>query len=202
MVCEVPMASDLAHSPVLTVQRPSPSLLTYYFFQSFLWGPLFFILLIVQYLRYRTLRYAFDQTGVTVQWGSWSHHEITVAYTRIQDIHLRSNVIERWLRLARIEVQTASGNADVEITLEGIHEYVAVRDFLYAKIHDLAQEMPLYTAPQAISGGATTPEGDMHRGSDQAIIQVLHDVAHELHGIRILIEQQMQQKQDNPSDGI
>jgi putative membrane protein len=43
-------------------------------------------------------------------------------------------VVERWLNLARIEVQTASGSAHAEMTLEGLHEFEAVRDFLYAKM--------------------------------------------------------------------
>lgn len=55
-------------------------------------------------------------------------------YARIQDIHLRSNFVERWLGLARVLVQTASGNASAELTLEGLKQFEAVRDLPYSKM--------------------------------------------------------------------
>ena len=55
----------------------------------------------------------FDEEGISVRWGILFRREINLTYARIQDIHLRSNFIERWLNLARIEVQTASGRGKV-----------------------------------------------------------------------------------------
>ncbi len=119
---------------VRDIDRPHPNLFKYYFLQSFLLGPLFFIILIPRYFRYHTLRYRFDDEGVSMRWGILFRREISLNYTRIQDIHLSSNFVERWLDLARIEVQTASGSASAEMTIEGILEFEQVRDFLYSKM--------------------------------------------------------------------
>jgi putative membrane protein len=43
---------------------------------------------------------------------------VVLNYARIQDIHLRSNAMERWLGLARIEIQTASGSSNAGMTLQ------------------------------------------------------------------------------------
>ena len=100
----------LDESAIFAIERPASNLFTYYLLSSFVLGPLFFILLIPYYFRYHTLRYRFDEEGISMRWGILFRREINLTYARIQDIHLRSNFVERWLNLARIEVQTASGS--------------------------------------------------------------------------------------------
>jgi putative membrane protein len=85
------------------------------------------------YFRYHTMRYRFDREGISKSWGILFRHQTVLNYARIQDVHLRSNVIERWLGLARIEIQTASSSG-AELTLEGLPEFEAVRDFLYSRM--------------------------------------------------------------------
>ncbi len=116
---------------IKSIERPIPALFTYYVLSSLVLGPLFPFFLLYLYFRYHTMRFRFDGEGVSMSWGILFHREIHLTYTRIQDIHLVSNVVERWLGLARIQIQTASGSAAAEMTLEGIREYSAVRDFLY-----------------------------------------------------------------------
>ena len=67
-----------------------------------------------------------------MSWGLLFRHEIILNYARIQDIHLRSNLIERWLGLARVLIQTASGGSARRMTIEGIKRFEEVRDFLPA----------------------------------------------------------------------
>jgi putative membrane protein len=119
---------------IFAIERPASSLMKYYFFASLVAGPLFFIPLIPLYFRYHTLRYRFDDEGISMRWGILFRREINLTYARIQDIHLRSNVVERWMKLARIEVQTASGSSGAEMTLEGLHEFNAIRDYLYSRM--------------------------------------------------------------------
>ena len=57
-------------SGVLGLERPHASLLKYYVCAALLWGPLFPIILVTLYIRYRTLRYTFDEEGVSVRWGA------------------------------------------------------------------------------------------------------------------------------------
>ena len=119
---------------VRSLERPEPTLMTYYALASLLAGPGFPILLLIRFFRYRTLRYRFEDEGVAMSWGVLFRREVYLAYARIQDIHLQSNAVERRLGLARIEVQTASGSAGAEMTIEGLSQYEAVRDFLYGKM--------------------------------------------------------------------
>ena len=163
-------------SSVLAVDRPHRNLLTYYLLGSFLLGPLFFIALIPKYFRYRTLRYRFDDEGVSARWGILFRKEIHLTYARIQDIHLRSNFVERWLKLARIEIQTASGSAQAELTVQGLLEYEAVRDFLYSKMRGSK-------SPDA------TPDRAAHTVPGEAdLAATLREVAKELRGIRSALE--------------
>jgi len=119
---------------VLAIERPHPNLFTYYALTSILLGPFFFFYLIPRYFRYHTLHYRFDREGIQMKWGILFRREISLTYARIQDIHLASNFVERWLGLARVEVQTASGSATAELTIEGVQEFEIVRDFLYLKM--------------------------------------------------------------------
>src|SRR5688572_10027080 len=80
------------------------------------------------------MRYQFTDEGISMSWGILFRREVIINYARIQDIHLRSNVVERWLGLAKILVQTASGSAAAEMTLEGLTNADEVRDFLYARM--------------------------------------------------------------------
>lgn len=119
---------------VFAIRRPDPALMKYYILGSLLAGPLFFIPLIPLYFRYHTMRYEFDEEGISMQWGILFRRQISLTYARIQDIHLVSNLIERWLGLARIQIQTASGSASAEMTIEGVKQYETVRDYLYTRM--------------------------------------------------------------------
>jgi putative membrane protein len=126
-----------ATAAILAIERPARKLLTYYSLSSALLLPIppaALILWLVHYFRYNTLRYRFDSEGVSMRWGILFRREILLSYSRIQDIHLVSNFVERHLGLARIQIQTASGSATPEMTIEGLHEFEAVRDFLYSRM--------------------------------------------------------------------
>ncbi|MHB1307465.1 MAG: PH domain-containing protein [Limisphaerales bacterium] len=141
----------MSEPPVMTIfqiERPHAKLMTYYFITCLLTGPLFPILILPAYFRYHTMRYRFDEEGVSLRWGILFRREIILNYARIQDTHLSSNVIERWLGLARIQIQTASGSSAAEMTLEGLLEFEAVRDFLYSKMRG-RRETPASRSPTA-----------------------------------------------------
>lgn len=124
------------------------------------------------WFRYHTLRYKFTNEGISMSWGILFRREVIIQYARIQDIHLRSNLVERWFGLARVLVQTASGNAAAEMTLEGLTEFEAVRDFLYHRMRGV-KEHP--AAPSAASS-TINAEADL--------TATLRDVAHELRLLR------------------
>ncbi len=115
-------------------RRPHPNLMVYWALESLLLGPFFPLLLLPRFLRYRTLHYELDDEGVTAGWGVLFRREISLTYGRVQDIHLASNLVERWLGLARIQVQTASASAKAELTIAGLRDYEGVRDFLYSRM--------------------------------------------------------------------
>lgn len=132
-----------ADGSILSITRPHRDLWKYYLIASFAIPPIFPILLIVGAIRYRTMQYKFTAEGISMSWGLLFRKEIIIQYSRIQDIHLRSNMIERWLGLAKVLVQTASGSSHAEMTLEGLKQYEAVRDFLYHRMRGVKDETPI-----------------------------------------------------------
>jgi uncharacterized membrane protein YdbT with pleckstrin-like domain len=168
-----PLPPDIA-----SIERPSPELLKYYIFKAVATTVAFPLTMLLLYFRYHTMRYRFDGEGIHMRWGILMRHEVMLNYSRIQDIQLRSNVIERWLGLARIEIQTASGSAGSEMVLEGLLNFVAVRDFLYSRMrgaHHQAEALDSHTDQESLAA-------------------VLGEVAAELRGIRQAIEQRNQQR--------
>ncbi|MFP2926992.1 PH domain-containing protein [Pyxidicoccus sp. 3LG] len=168
-------AEPFSRLPV--VLAPHRHLLAYYLVSAFLAGPGFPILMAVRWFKFQTLRYALDEEGLTARWGILFRREISLTYARIQDIHLSSNVVERWLGLARIQIQTASGNAQAEITIEGVQDFEAMRDFLYSKMRG---SRPL---PAARGAAQVLPAGDA-----DALASTLREVAAEVRALRLSLE--------------
>ena len=116
------------------IERPHKSLLKYYAITSVLTGPGLLVELPRLFFKYETLKYRFEDDGMSMSWGVLFRHEIYLTYRRIQDIHLSRNIIQRWLGLATLSVQTASGGASPEMNIEGIREAEKLRDYLYTKM--------------------------------------------------------------------
>lgn len=167
------MPSEL-DTRIFAITRPAAALMKYYVLSSFLFGPAMPFALLYSYFRYRTMQYHFDEEGISMKWGILFRREITLTYARIQDIHLTSNILERWLKLARIQIQTASASAAAEMTIEGLHEFALVRDFLYSKMRGVrgAAAAPAVATP--------APENDL--------AAALREVASELRAVREALE--------------
>jgi len=116
------------------IDRPHKSLLKYYFFTALLTGPGVFFVFWPLFFKYETLKYRFEDDGMWMSWGILFRHEINLTYRRIQDIHLTRNIIQRWLGLATVSIQTASGSSTPEMSVEGILEAEQLRDYLYSKM--------------------------------------------------------------------
>jgi len=170
---------------ILAIERPHPKLMTYYFLCCLLVLPLFPILILPNYFRYHTMRYKFDAEGVSMRWGILFRREVILNYSRIQDIHLRSNFLERWLGLGRVLIQTASGSATAEMTIEGLLEFEAVRDFLYTKMRGAKEKGVTAGAPSA-AGGAGTSALDAQTAAELA--STLRAVSAEVRALREAME--------------
>jgi membrane protein YdbS with pleckstrin-like domain len=165
-------------SAILAIERPHPSLFTYYWVSLLLFPPLLPILILPVWFRYYTMRYTFTAEGISMRWGILFRREVIVNYARIQDIHLRSNILERWLGLARVLVQTASGSAGAEMTLEGLREFEAVRDFLYSRMRGV-KETGAHLTHQPTAGTTAS--------SDHELAATLQEVARELRELRLAL---------------
>jgi putative membrane protein len=152
-------------SEIFAIERPHENLMKYYVLQALLALPAFPFVLLYLYFRYHTMRYRFDQEGISMSWGILFRQQTLVNYARIQDVHLHANLIERWFGLARIEIQTASGSSGAEVTLEGLLQFEQIRDFLYSRMR-----------------------GSAHKHTDP-LADTLHEIAGELKAIRTLIEE-------------
>ena len=158
-------------------RRPHSSLMLYYVLQSIAAGPGVIVLLPLRYFRYHTLRYRFDEQGVTMRWGILFRREITLTYARIQDIHLVSNVVERWLGLGRVQIQTASGQSGAEMTIEGLSDFEAVRDELYRRMRGARE-----AGPQR--GAATDGHHALPQAESTEVVAALNAAVSELRALR------------------
>jgi putative membrane protein len=167
---------------IRALDRPDPSLWKYYMvatLPTLLFPPVTLVSLFLGWVRYSTLRYTFTEEGVSMRWGRLFRREVILNYARIQDIHLRSNIVERWFGLTRILVQTASGNSGAEMTIEGLKEYEAVRDFLYSKMRGVSD---------ASDSIGSTPSDGAPRVGEVELAEALREVAREIQMTREAIE--------------
>ena len=171
-------AIDESH--ILALERPHPGLWKYYLICAILTGPAIIITLPFLYFRYHTLRYRFDAEGIHMRVGILFRREINLTYARIQDIHLKSSFIQRWLGLANLEIQTASGSAAAELVIEGFKEFEAIRDFLYIRMRG-------YQTHGKRGAGiptATTPGTE----SNAEVVPLLQAIRDELRQTRLVLE--------------
>jgi uncharacterized protein len=141
------------------ITRPAPVLLHYYTILSLASVVAFPIVWLVSFFRYETLRYAFDADGVSMSWGLLFRREIHLTYRRIQDIHVTRNILQRWMGLGTVSIQTASGSSEPEMQIDGILEFEPLRDFLYAKMRGAKGLVDAAPAPVP-SPSAAQPPGD------------------------------------------
>ncbi|MET0403542.1 MAG: PH domain-containing protein [Cystobacter sp.] len=140
------------------ITRPAPVLLRYYTLVSLATLAAFPFVWLVSFFRYETLRYSFGEDGVSMSWGILFRREVHLTYRRIQDIHVTRNILQRWMGLATVSIQTASGSATPEMEIDGLLEYEQLRDFLYTKMRGARGHTESNTAPARLD--ASTPPAD------------------------------------------
>ena len=175
------MDPQLDRQKIFALERPDPALWNLYIIHAVLTGPGILFVLPFLYFRYRTLRYRFDEEGIHMRVGILFRKEVNLTYARIQDIHLRSGFIQRWLGLADIQIQTASGSAGAELVIEGFKEFEAIRDFLYTRMRGY-QKQP--AGPAAVTTQAAPRRAD----GGEEMVELLLNIRDELRRTRELLE--------------
>ncbi|MBA2436308.1 MAG: PH domain-containing protein [Chthoniobacterales bacterium] len=162
---------------IFTLSAPDPALWKLYIIRALCTGPGVIFVLPYLYFRYHTLRYTFDEEGVHMRVGILFRREVNLTYARIQDIHLSTGLLQRWLGLADIQIQTASGSSDAELVIEGFKAYEAIRDFLYTRMrgyHAAGKSLP--NERSETPAARTDPTAEM--------IALLHTIRDELRQTR------------------
>ena len=177
------MSAPAPPDHIFALERPHPSLRTLYVLRALLTGPFAVVLLPLFMFRYRTLRYRFDEEGIHMRVGVLFRREVNLTYARIQDIHLQSGILQRWLGLADIHIQTASGSAGAELVIEGFKEFEAIRDFIYTRMRGAkVGAVGAGAATPALADGASTTD-------DAEVVTLLLNIRDELRRTRELLEQ-------------
>jgi len=156
---------------IYRIKKPHPKLFWYYLFSSFaglVFMPLVFVPL---YFKYHTLEYHFDEKGIRCSWGVLFRREVFLTYGRIQDIHLTRGLLERWIGLGRVEIQTASGSQGAVLSIVGLTEYESIRDFLYVRMR-----------------GAREPQASASPSHRRELLEVLGGIRDELRAVRQALE--------------
>lgn len=160
---------------ILAITRPHPSLLVQYSIRSLaglflapvVWVPLYF--------KYHTLRYTIREDGISASWGILFKREVHLSYKRIQDIHVTRSIVERYLGIGTVELQTAAGSASAELALEGMEHFEAIREFLYRRMRGLE---PARASGSADSVGA--------QGGDE-VLELLRAMRADLDATRVAL---------------
>lgn len=180
MTAPTPSAPSHSQAPAdrfdpTTIERPEPELLTYYILCAALTVIGFPIVIVPLWLKYLTLRYRLDDEGVSMSHGLLFKREVHLTYRRIQDIHVTRNLFHRWLGLASIAIQTASGSSGAEMTIEGVKNPEALRDFLYTQM-------------RGARGDHDEPSDSTAPPPDNDALALLHEIRDELRATRAALE--------------
>ena len=170
---------------VQAITRPDSQLWKLYLIYSLLANVAFPLAIVPYYFLYRTLRFRFDDDGVSVSHGLHWRRETYLTYARIQDIHVTRNIFERWLGIGTVKIQTASGSAAATESIPGLTAFQDVRNFLYAHMrgHHIA------TQPGAAITVDQLRSADPVSGETLAI-DALAGIRDELRAVRMLLEAQ------------
>ena len=171
------------------LSRPDPALWTYYIIRAILTGPGILAALPYLYFRYHTLRYRFDEEGIHMKVGILFRREVNLTYSRIQDIHLRSGLLQRWFGLANVQIQTASGSSGPELIVEGFKEFEAIRDFLYTRMRGYQSPKAPLTV-ESDSNGQALPGRSVEAAE---VLSLLASIREELRRTRETVESRASQ---------
>jgi putative membrane protein len=140
--------------------------MTYYLIVSMFTLVAFPFVVLPLLFKYYSLRYRFDDEGVSMSWGVLFKREIFLTYRRIQDIHVSRGIIQRQFGLATVAVQTASGSSGAQMSIEGIGDPEGLRDYLYSKMRGTRHEAGPGETPAAVN---TAVAGNAVSG-DEALV--------------------------------
>ncbi len=189
------------------ITRPDPQLWTLFIIYSVMATVAFPVVILPYYFRYITLRYRFDDDGVSVSHGLIWRRETYLTYARIQDIHVTRNIFERWLGIGTVKIQTASGSASATESIVGLKAFQDVRNYLYARMRgnqsvnsvepvrqvqpkQSAQSLQSMPSAQSLKSDASgRPLAESTASSEASTIRALSGIRDELRAVRELVEQ-------------
>lgn len=174
--------SDVDAERIFALTRPHPNFLKLQLIYAFLSNVGIILTILPLYFYYKTLRFRFDKDGVAVSHGLLFRKETYLTYARIQDIHVKRNIFERWLGIGTVEIQTASGSAAATESITGVTEYNEIRNFLYARMRGHRIDSHLPAGEKGVSSTGEFTEGT-------PIVDVmLAGIRDELRGARMALE--------------
>lgn len=185
----VPVDTGRVHD----ITRPNEQLWVLFLIYAVLSTVAFPIVILPLYFRYKTLRYRFDDHGVSVSYGLIWRRETYLTYARIQDIHVTRNIFERWLGIGTVKIQTASGNAAATESIVGLTEFQEVRNYLYAHMRGHrdtggARALRAADATAPAPAGGTQASSEHGLTADTQTVNALAGIRDELRAVRLLLE--------------
>jgi len=167
---------------VQAITKPDRQLLTLYIIYCVLSTVALPMVALPYYFKYKTLRYRFDNDGVSVSYGLLWRRETYLTYARIQDIHVTRNIFERWLGIGTVKIQTASGSAAATESIVGLTAFQDVRNYLYAHMRG-HRHTP--HAAAAIAGPAS--HAALASAANTQAVEALAGIRDELRAVRALL---------------
>lgn len=135
---------------VHAITKPEPALLWMYVLTAALSVCAFPLVMVPLYFRYHTLWFRFTDEGVAMGYGILFRREMQLTYARMQDIHLSQNIVERWLGIGTVTVQTAGSGGGGNLSIWGVKDFEAIRDYLYARMRGVREHPAQATGADAV----------------------------------------------------
>lgn len=145
----MPAQYEALRRRVEAISRPEPALLAYYVLVAAMTFVAFPFTLLYLLFRYQTLHYRFDAEGISAGHGILFKEEMNLTFAKMQDIHLSRNLVQRWLGIATVTIQTAGAGSSGVMNIEGVKDYLAIRDYLYARMRGVREHLVPGQAPAA-----------------------------------------------------
>ncbi len=89
--------------------------------------------------KYYSLWYRFDEAGVAMGYGFLFRRERRLTYQKMQDIQVSQNLLERWLGIGTVTIQTAGSALASDVRIVGVGAFESIRDYLYQRMRGVGE---------------------------------------------------------------
>ncbi len=167
-----------ADSPIIGLSRPLFALFLFFFEALFIAGPVY----VYHHIEYVSFTYELAEKEIAIRQGVFTRETTVIPYERIQNINTRRTLMERFLGLATLEIDTAGANPTMA---EGLLPGVSNKDLLIREMMDRVEREKARgdhgygsSHPSSGSGAGLPSERELLADILKELVQLKHQLQH------------------------